>query len=399
MSVGGVGQICRFGRASVSPGILTKLMEVESLLHDPSTYTTYPKQWQPLLQHLCLSHTLIVLLLRTFPSSAFPEAAPSPFEDDSTSTLQIPASRSASSLISFGAQSRSRVGSFVDSDSGSMAPMRMPRQERLIEIAMPEPLAAKPVESTLNQDSSNADKQPTLQRRGSIVSIASAKSFTFSRKRSNSTGIPSPSQSGIISPIAVRTRLGKIAPPPISYPTPKRYGFSQQGGVRSRTSSESNRPGSIMSMQSSPSIHAAPDFSGRGTSAMDARGVSRSTVPMAASASVFTTHRGSLAASDPGRSSRQSDRGTGSTSQARWFPSRLAHSAASPLRRVEPAFDLPIPYIPGRAPLLRIFVPLSDRVRQWPSAEGAIAAVHELNKCGALKRLQLGDLVVSSMDI
>jgi hypothetical protein len=63
-------------------------------------------------------------------------------------------------------------------------------------------------------------------------------------------------------------------------------------------------------------------------------------------------------------------------------------------RRPEPAFDKPMPYIPGRAPVLRVFVPLSEKVRRWPSAEGAQAAVEELEKCGALKRMRLGDLVV-----
>lgn len=65
--------------------------------------------------------------------------------------------------------------------------------------------------------------------------------------------------------------------------------------------------------------------------------------------------------------------------------------------RSEPAFDRPMPYIPGRAPVLRVFVPLTDVVRRWPSAEGAVAAIEELEKCGALKRMQLGDLVVSNV--
>jgi hypothetical protein len=63
--------------------------------------------------------------------------------------------------------------------------------------------------------------------------------------------------------------------------------------------------------------------------------------------------------------------------------------------RIEPAFDQSLPYTPGRAPILRVFVPLSGKVRRWPSAEGALAAVRELDKCGATRRLRLGDIVVS----
>ena len=50
--------------------------------------------------------------------------------------------------------------------------------------------------------------------------------------------------------------------------------------------------------------------------------------------------------------------------------------------------------MPGRAPILRVFVPLGDRLSRWPSAEGAQLAIRELDKCGATKRLKLGDLVV-----
>jgi hypothetical protein len=50
----------------------------------------------------------------------------------------------------------------------------------------------------------------------------------------------------------------------------------------------------------------------------------------------------------------------------------------------------------GRAPILRVFVPVSERVPRWPSSEGAAAAWRELEKCGADKRMRLGDLVVNT---
>ncbi|TXT13026.1 hypothetical protein VHUM_01427 [Vanrija humicola] len=52
--------------------------------------------------------------------------------------------------------------------------------------------------------------------------------------------------------------------------------------------------------------------------------------------------------------------------------------------------------MPGRAPILRVFVPVSDRVPRWPSSEGAAASWRELEKCGADKRMKLGDLVVNT---
>ena len=222
-------------------------------MHDPATYNTYPRQWHNLLRHLSLSHTLIVLHLRSLPASAFPTAL-LPFEEEFT---------------------RSRV----NSDAGSIARSDMPKKEHLVEIVMPEPLAA---------------------RRGSV----SQKSATISH--------------------------GKTLPP-VSYPAPKRYNFSNNRKSKSDTS----RPGSVFSVQSSPSI-----------------------------------------------------------ALSQWRPVEPARRYDSPLRRksmLEPAFDKPPPFAHGRAPILRVFV--TDV--QWPSAQGAAAAVAELNKCGATRRMQLGDLVVS----
>ena len=75
------------------------------------------------------------------------------------------------------------------------------------------------------------------------------------------------------------------------------------------------------------------------------------------------------------------------------FPNRSDFHTPPP--RIEQAFERPPPYAVGRAPILRVFVPLSEKVRKWPSADGAAASVKELDKCGATRRLKLGDLVVS----
>ena len=61
---------------------LPVLMAVESILHDPATYSTYPAQWFGLLQHLSLSHSLVVLHIRSLSLSTFPGSIPPPFEDD-----------------------------------------------------------------------------------------------------------------------------------------------------------------------------------------------------------------------------------------------------------------------------------------------------------------------------
>lgn len=174
--------------------------------------------------------------------------------------------------------------------------------------------------------------EPSLHRRGSMASMSSAASFSFPRKRANSL-MPS---------------SASIKPPP-AYPTPKRYGFKSGDGTKSRTSSESGRPGSVFSYQSSPSMR--PSVQVRQKNLL----------------------RASFASSDPGR---------------------LSPKPVQPTR-VEPIFDQPPPYTLGRAPVLRVFVPLSERVPRWPSAEGALWTVKELDKCGATKRLKLGDLVVS----
>lgn len=64
--------------------------------------------------------------------------------------------------------------------------------------------------------------------------------------------------------------------------------------------------------------------------------------------------------------------------------------------QIEPAFDRPIPYVVGRAPILRVFVPLCPEVPSWPCAEGARRARRELERCGAWGKLRIGDIVVNT---
>ena len=261
---------------------------MESQLHDPSTYATYPSQWHKLLQHLCLSYSLIVLYLRSLPASSFPQVDE---EDD-----------------------RDRPASRADA---------VPRNDRLVEIVMPAPLSGSGSASSLS--ATLAPLSATVSRGTSIKlksSPPSASTSTFPRRR-GTTG------------------------PPISYPAPKRYNFSSGGSIRTRRSSDS-RPGSIFSYQSTPSV--APSLS----------------VPR------HKLIRDSVA-SDPGQ---------------------RRYGSPAP-KRVEPVFDKPPPFLVGKAAVLRVFVPLSEKVPRWPSAEGAYWVVKEMEKCGAMRKLKLGDLIVS----
>lgn len=333
---------------------------MESLLHDPASYSTYPSQWHNLLRHLSLSHTLVVLHLRELPANAFPLTTPLPFEEDGA----FGHSHSVASLSSL---PRSRVGS----DAGSVTPAKMPPRDRVVEIVMPEPLAGKPglTERSALLEPTRFGPEKGLQRRSSISSITSAASFSFGRKRSGSTAsivTPSIHSAGPIP-------SGKAALPPVSYPSAKRYGFKRHGApssARSRTFSENSRPGSIMSAQSSPSVALSQWMGSRNAPIIPP-------LPLA----VDGSHRASLASSE-GKSIPR-------------FGSPIRRDYLTPPPKIEPAFDRPPPLILGRAPILRVFVPLSDRVKRWPSAEGAAAAVGELDKCGATHRLRLGDLVVS----
>jgi len=329
--------------------VLTLL--VESLLHDPATYSTYPAQWHNLLRHLSLSHTLIVLHLRSLPPTSFPNLAPIPFEEEAISH--------SNSTNSF---PRSRVGS----DAGSIMSSQVPKKERLMEIVMPEPLASKP---DLESSAHGTPVERKVIRRSSISSIASAASFSLGRRRSNSTASASVVPSDVV---ATPMASGKADLPPVSYPSAKRYGFKRHGdppsSMRQRTFSETSRPGSIRSMQSSTHSVALSQWVSSNRQAQF--------MPPA-----VPSNRASLTSARSGQSP--------------------VHRYGAPLRRdcptpkAEPAFDKPLPYVQGRVPILRVFVPLSEQVQRWPSAEGAAAAIAELDKCGATRRLRLGDLIVS----
>lgn len=363
-------------------------MKVESLLHDPTSYSTYPAQWHNLLQHLSLSHTLIVLHLRTLPPAAFPYSAMMPFEDDVAGpTFSVPLSGSMTSLSSHG-RPRSRIDSIAGSDAGSVALGKMPRQERLIEIVMPEPLAA-PSQDSNEAGQSIVDSGKNLRRRGSVSSIASSANLAFSRMRSNSSAAALDARAnaaGVSIAPAVPMPAGKAGLPPVSYPAAKRYTFRRHGDgppSAGRRSHESTRPASVFSMSSSPSIsmRAQP---------LASRPPSLSVPPM-----IGMTYRASVTSTDAVPYSSRSDPGGNSPSGRFSSPYVSKRDLLILPLRSEPAFERPAPFMSGRAPLLRIFVPLSDRVQRWPSAEGALQAVKELDKCGATRRLRLGDLVVS----
>ncbi|WVQ95317.1 hypothetical protein IAU59_002412 [Kwoniella sp. CBS 9459] len=330
---------------------------------------------------------------------SFPSPPPLPFEDDFV--MSAPSLPFSNSMNSLGSQRpRSRLGSAAGSDAGSVTPStKMPRQERLIEIVMPEPLAPQSAKSDEPQSLPINHK---ARRRGSIGSLASATSLHFGRRRSASITTESNvelSSSTVAAPMA----SGKAALPPVSYPSAKRYGFKRHGEpTRSRTSSDSGRPGSIFSVQSSPSLSSAYQrgsgmFNGRGSFAVDRNAPPVPGFPagLPMPPPIGGGPRSSFASSDAGRSSRRSDHGGGfSPINGTGFSRRDLRTP--PPSRPEPSFERPIPLTLGRVPILRVFVPLSESVRRWPSAEGAAAAVKELEKCGALRRMQAGDLVVNT---
>ncbi|BEJ07260.1 hypothetical protein CcaverHIS641_0405290 [Cutaneotrichosporon cavernicola] len=374
------------------PGLTVWEGFLESLLHDPAVYSTYPGQYHNLLRHLSLSHSLIVLFLRTLPAAAFPYAPPLPFDDD----LQLPPLHKSSSAGSFhsmggalrrlGSRPGSRTGSYTGSDAGSG--MKMPRRERVTEVVMPEPLSAGPRDSAPALPLKGGKP---VHRRGSIGSIASvAPSFNFGRKRSNS--MASVQSAAFMAPTsgekpATPVPQGKAAFPPVSYPTAKRYEFRRYGDNASLSPSgnggpSGSRPGSIMSVQSGSVAHHNGAMSS-----------SRSLDTLPAPPPIGGSRRGARS-SLTSSSSKRSDvgaNGNGSNSpvQRRW-------DSPTQLMRVELAFERPPPFMTGRAPILRVFVPISDKVHRWPSKEGADASWRELEKCGASKRMRLGDLVVNT---
>ncbi|KAL7422978.1 hypothetical protein Q5752_002276 [Cryptotrichosporon argae] len=399
------------------------LTAVESLLHDPAVYSTYPPQYHNLLEHLSLSHTQIVLYLRSLPASAFPYTA-QPFDDDLA--LPPPLSSSVGSLSAH-LRLRSRFGSAAGSDTASIAtgtgPLgKMPRQERVIEIIMPEPLAPKSSDSPEPVlPEWHASSPAALQkkgRRGSVGSMASTTSFAFGgRKRASSTAsvmkldMPPPITSGaqVAAPMAAS---GKAALPPVSFPSAKRYGFrrgadADAARARGRASMDSSRPGSIMSVQSSPSMHGGSGH-GRASSsysrysfAVDHNAPPVPTLPPhlpvpPAIGGGGGGHRASFASSQDTRSKTSSPGLTGRKYESPNQSTRDLTAAGLHNARPEPAFDRPPPFTLGRAPLLRVFVPTSKDVPTWPSAAGAAACLRQLDKVGAVKRLRMGDLVINT---
>ena len=374
---------------------------MESLLHDPATYSTYPPQWHNLLRHLSLSHTLLILHLRSLPASSFPSTAPLPFEDD-TSGFQpwMTYSNSIGSVSSVNLLN-SRVASVAGSDAGSIAPTKAPRRERVMEIIMPEPLAAQPKDGVSTDF--NPDPYHKSRRRGSIRSMTSATSLSFGRKRSNSVSsgaqprrdIPSSMSSGP----SFGMTSGKSVLPPVSYPSAKRYGFRRHGDspVMPRPQRESSRPASVFSTQSASSValshwmlvtsHASRHFK-------HPSGTSQSGTSAPPALSSFG-NRASFVGSETARSHRPSDIEETSHFGRFGSPAPTRRDQPTPNSGIEAVFDRPPPFIQNRAPILRVFVPIPEQVQRWPSAEAAAAAVQELNKCGATRRLKFGDLIVS----
>lgn len=371
---------------------------VESLLHDSEAFPTYPGHFRPLLQHLSLSHSLIALFLRTLPVDVFPSPAPFPWEDDgATAAIGMPNSVSQLSMGSLAY--RARVASSNTNAAGEYAPV--PKAERLFELVMPEPLGTtKPVEEevavVVPPPSSSV---LTKKRRGSISSNFSV---NWGKDGGRSGSISSQSQAspflgvpGIDVGSSPQGGSHKTPLPPVSFPSAKRYVFrgypdamSSGSSPRSRASSESGRPGSIFSVDDTLSMSGGHTLPGL------PRGFSR--------------HRRS--GSDAGSAAPRSMSGRHSpttSSNLRMTGSRTATSSPTasryfrpdlflPAEPIEPAFQKPLPFVVGRAPVLRVFVPLSEEVPMWPCAEGARRARMELERAGAWGKLKLGDIIVNT---
>lgn len=273
----------------------------------------------------------------------------------------------------------------------------MPRRERVSELVMPAPLSAGPDNAPKLPSKGSISSLARSGRRGSIGSLASVggTSFGFGRKRSNST--TSIAQSAFQAPTSSSVPAsplpqGKAGLPPVSFPAAKRYQFARFGGGGSKDSSGagpiSSRPGSIMSAQSS--ALGGGSHLGQGSIARGLSSMSSDHLPVPPP--IGGGRRGARSSMGSSSSYRSERGGSSSPIPRRW------DSPISGVRNndVEPAFDRPPPYMTGRAPILRVFVPVSERVPRWPSAEGAAASWRELEKCGASKRMRLGDLVVNT---
>ena len=357
---------------------------MESLLHNAEAFSTYPAHFKPLLQHLCLSYSLVVLLLRTLPAEAFPSTPPFAFEEEQTlASAGMPKSMSSLSLASAAHSRRAQGGAVGGSWELGSRPKHVPRAERPVELVMPEPLGApKNQGDEVETIVPPPTPQTSMHHRRRSSGSASIISWTSKARRGSA-----PSEAGIRSPAMLSDKKF----PPVSFPSAKRYVFKGYGdpvAPRQRTTSESggSRPGSIFSVEESiaPRNRAPKLNNKRSPSGMDLNstwggrpGTGRNS-PIAQSSSGLRF------------TSMTSERNLNSYSPD---PSRWGSRTPEP---IEPAFEKPIPYVVGRAPILRVFVPLSPEIPAWPCAEGAAQARRELERCGAWGKLRIGDVIVNT---
>lgn len=338
---------------------------LESLLHDPEAYATYPPRLHHLLEHLCLSHTLVVLFLRTLPSTAFPLAPPFPFEDESS----LGASGLPTSVSNLSIAHNARRG--VASEAGFPPKMPViPKAERVVELVMPTPLSTAPPPPDPELP---GGPPPVANRKLRRSSVGSASFVSWNRNKSAASDTGSIFNDAVGGGASQVHQTAKGSLPPVSFPSAKRYHFrGYDKSPRSRTSSESGRPGSTWSQDESiagrsrrdmmppPPVPQIPRFIGNGS-------VSQG------------RHSPTIS------SNLRPDR-TASSS-----PSYQSRSSAT-----DPAFDKPVPFIHGRAPLLRVFVPLSAEIPKWPSAQAAARVRRELERCGAWGKLRIGDVIINT---
>lgn len=376
---------------------------MESLLHTPDAYPSYGQHFHPLLRHLSLSHTLIVLFLRSLPPTAFPTIPPFPFEDDATGISGI-ASLSHSSSVRDLAHSvsnvslRQRTISGPGSEySGSGAGGRMPfvpKAERVVELVMPEPLSAIPSDSQellVSPLLSSTDDTKTRKRRSSL----GANSFVSWRDTKSPPGGP-------LSPGRQQGVKGKhSAPPPVSFPSAKRYvfkGFGEPsfGHSRKRNSFDGAAagPGSIFSVdEAGRSLYGD---SAAGSTFPSRQGLGRARLGFLGEQQSLSTKQSSSGGHHSPSTSSLARFNHGYDDRTNTSSPTFGRIRASTPQPVEPAFQKPIPYVVGRCPILRVFVPLSPQVPDWPCAEGAKRARHELERCGAWGKLRLGDVLINT---
>jgi hypothetical protein len=273
---------------------------------------------------------------------------------------------------------------------------RIPKAERVVELVMPEPLSA--IKTDLG--SQELLSSPTFpngmtsrqHKRRSSVGSASLVSWSKERRGSESAATGSA--------FVVPRREGKkhSVPPPVSFPTAKRYVFKGFGDStfthsRKRNSFDGAGPGSIFSVDESAAGRSLYGESSGGSTFPSRNGQMRSTRPFGD----FTMSKQSGGGNhSPSSNSLARFAGSMSTDRTATSSPTFGRIRASTPQPIEPAFQKPIPYIVGRAPVLRVFVPLSEQVPDWPCAEGARRARHELERCGAWSKLRLGDIIINT---